>query len=307
MVKFSELIIVVEVTFLGTSGTLPTKERNQVAVHLRHNDNFILWDCGEGTQRQIAHTKTSAFKIDYIYISHLHADHLLGIGGLIQTMQFLGRKKDLVIYGPRGIEEYVKFFIDWDYRERGFKIEIREIFEGVLHEEEDYFIGAFPVKHNCVSYGFIFQEKPGLNLDKDKLKELGLLNNPKCRELKEKGVVSHLGREITVEEVAEPMRRGKKIVYSGDTVACSSLRKASEGADLLIADSAFGEEHRDKSREYMHGTAREMAELAKEAGVKKLVLIHFSNRYRDESLLEDEAREVFENSFAAKDLMKIEV
>lgn len=297
----------VKVTFLGTSGSLPTKNRNPTTIHLKYKDKSILWDCGEGTQRQMTKTNISPFKIDQIFITHLHADHMIGIGSLIQTMEFLGRKEKLMIHGPRGIKKYVEFFKDWDYFSTHFPIETEVMKPGVIHEEEDYEVEAFPVDHSCPTYGLKFQEKPGINLDKDKLKEIGLLNHPKCRELKEKGKVTHEGKEVTLEEVSKPKKRGKKIVYSSDTTACESLERASEDANLLIVDSSFGEDKKENSHEYKHGEAGEMAELAKRAEAKKLVLTHFSNRYEDVSPLEEEAREIFPNTVASEDLMKIEV
>ncbi len=297
----------VKVTFLGTSGSLPTKKRNQIAIHLKFKDRSILWDCGEGTQRQMTKTNISPYKIDEIYITHLHPDHFIGLWGLIRSLEFMGREKELNIYGTRGIKSYVDMFKGGRKTSLNFPVKVKEIEEGTLQEREDYKIEAFPVNHDTPTYGFIFQEKPGINLDKDKLKELNLLNHLKCSELKEKGQIEHEGRKITLEEVAKPKRKGKKIVYSGDTRPCESLKEAAEDADLLIVDSSFGKDKKKKAKDYMHGEAGEMAELANRANVDKLVLTHFSNRYDDESILEEEAREIFENSIASQDLMKIEV
>ncbi|MFW5902612.1 MAG: ribonuclease Z [archaeon] len=300
-------LIEMKVTFLGTSGSLPTKKRSQPSIHLQHGNNSILWDCGEGTQRQIMKTNISPFKINSVYITHLHADHLIGLAGLIQSLQFMGREEKLEVYGPEKIDKYVDFFKNWDYFKLGFNIEVKEVKEGVIKEDEDYVMRAFPVEHRCPAYGYVFEEKPGLNLDKEKLKEIGLFNHPKCRDLKEKGVVEHRGKKIKIEDVRKPEKNRRKIVYSGDTKHCEKLKEASEGADLLIVDSTFGEEHEDKAFEYGHGEAKLMAKLAKEANVDKLVLTHFSNRYEDEKVLEESARGVFKESYAARDLMEIEI
>lgn len=296
-----------KITFLGTSGSLPTKKRSQPSIHLQYDDNSILWDCGEGTQRQIMKTNISPFKIDSIYITHLHADHLIGLAGLIQSLQFQGRKEKLEVYGPVKIGKYVDFFKNWDYFDLNFDIETIEVQEGKIKDGEKYMIEAFEVDHNCPSYGYVFEEKPEINLDKDKLKKIGLLNHPKCKELKEKGEVMYKGKKVSIEEVKKPERKGRKIVYSGDTKPCENLEKFSKNADVLIVDSTFGEEHREKAFEYGHGEAKLMAELAKKANVDKLILTHFSNRYDDEKSLEKEAREIFEKTYAAKDLMEMEI
>ncbi len=296
-----------KVTFLGTSGSLPTKKRGQPAIHLQYKDESMLWDCGEGTQRQLKHTDISPFKINSAYITHLHADHLIGLAGLIQSLQFLDRKEKLEIYGPKGIDRYVEFFKNWDHFNLEFEIDTIEIRKGRIKEREDYEVEAFPVKHSTPSYGFIFKEKPSINLNKEKLKELDLLNHPKCSELKEKGEIEHKGNKIKLEDVKEPEKEGRKVVYSGDTKPCKELERAAENSDLLIVDSTFGEDHKEKSIEYGHGEAKGMAEIAKKANVGKLVLTHFSNRYKDERELEKEAREVFEESYAAEDFMEIEI
>ncbi len=296
-----------KITFLGTSGSLPTKKRNQPSIHLRYKEKSILWDCGEGTQKQIMKTNISPFKIDSIYITHLHADHLVGLAGIIQSLQFQGRKKELEVFGPKKIRKYVDFFKNWDYFNLNFNIKTKEVEEGTVKEEEDYRIKAFPVDHSCPTYGYIFEEKPEINLDKEKLEKLGLLNHPKCKELKEEGQIKHKGKEIKLEEVKKPEEKEMKAVYTGDTRVFESLESVAEEADVLIVDSTFGEEHSEKAEEYRHGEAKKMAEIAKKAEVDRLILTHFSNRYEDEELLEKEAREIFKKSYAAKDLMEIEI
>lgn len=294
------------VTFLGTSGSLPTKKRSQPAIHLSYKDKSILWDCGEGTQQQITKTSISPFKIDEIYISHLHPDHYIGLWGLIRTLDFMGRKNELMVQGPRNLDRYLDVFKGGTKR-LNYPINFKKIQKGTIRKEKSYEVKAFPVEHGVNSYGFKFLEKPGINLDKDKISQYGLLNHPKCRELKEKGEITYKGEKIKLEDVMKPKKKGKKIVYSGDTPACKSLEEAAEGADLLIVDSSFGEDKKNKAKEYKHGEAKEMAKLAKRAEVGKLILTHFSNRYDDESILEEEAREVFEESYAAKDLMEVTV
>ncbi|MEM4221916.1 MAG: ribonuclease Z [archaeon] len=297
----------VEVIFLGTSTALPTKKRNHPAIFLRHLDNYFLFDCGEGTQKQLQIAGKSVFKLDAIFISHLHGDHLLGLGGILQSLAYLGRERELKVFGPKGIKKYVDFFLNWDYFKPTYKVETYEIKEGKIFENEDLEIEAFKTQHTCPNYGFVFLEKKEINLDKRKLEELGILNSPKAGELKEKGFIIHNGRMIKLEEVALPPKHRTKIVYSGDSIVCENLIEKAKNSDLLICDSTFGEDMREKATEYGHMTAKDAAKIAKKAKVKKLVLTHISPRYEDSNILLKEAKEIFKETVLAEDFMVLEV
>jgi ribonuclease Z len=298
-----------EITFLGTSTSAPTKTRNHPAIHVKFlNHNFLL-DCGEGTQRQLILAGISPYKISQIFVTHVHGDHLLGIGGLIQTQGFLGRKDSLTIYGPKGIKKYVDFFANWEYSFRDFDIHVKEIKEGLVYEDEDFRMSAFKVEHtNCPTFGYVFEEKVEINLDKEKLRRLGLEGSPLNKELKEKGKIHWRGKTIYLKEVSKPIRKGIKIVYTGDSNACEEIVKAAKGADILISEATFAEELKEKAHDYGHMTAKDAARIAKKAGVKRLLLTHISPRYDDNpKILEKEAREIFRNTDIANDFMKIEV
>lgn len=297
----------IEVTFLGTSGSLPARDRGQPAISLRYEADSLLFDCGEGTQRQLLLAGISPYDISGIFITHLDADHLLGLPGLLQTMGALGRGKKLQVFGPRGIRRYVDFFCTWDSFRPSYPVETSEIDEGIIFRSEKYEVSAFPVKHfNRDAFGFVFAEKEKINLDKEKLKAVGLLNSPLCRKLLEKGEVLAKGKKVLLGDVAVKTP-GKRVVYTGDSIPCRAIEENSRNADLLIHDSAFAHELAKTAREHGHSTAKQAAETAKRAGAGQLALVHFSTRYKDVSPLEKEAREVFPNSFAAKDFMKVKV
>jgi ribonuclease Z len=294
-----------EITFLGTSTTMPSKTRNTTAIHIQHMDNRLLFDCGEGTQRQMMLANLSVFKLSAIFISHLHADHVLGLGGIIQSMAFLGREKELFIFGPPKIKKYIDFYQNWDYFDCPYKITTKEVKDGKVFDDTDYSVSAFEVEHGFPAFGFVFEEKTEINLDKKKLKKLGLEGSPICRELKEKGEIEWRGKQVRLEDIAAPHKLGKKIAYTGDSKPCPNLAKWSKNADLLICDATFSDDLKQKAHDYWHMTVKDAARVAKEADVGKLVLTHFSPRYEDVSELVKEAKAVFKDTVAAEDFMKL--
>lgn len=300
----------IKATFLGTTCTAPTKERGHPAVHLKYLGHNMLFDCGEGAQRQLMLAGISPFKIGSIFITHLHADHLLGLGGLIQTMSFWGRENEVCIYGPKGIGKFVEFYEKWPYFKCGFPIKVKELVNKtakVVHKTPDYKIMAFPVKHSCPCYGYVFEEVVEVNLDKKKLKKLGLYGNKKCRELKEKGKIRWKGHTVKLEDVTKPSRRPLKVVYCMDTNPLESIVKNVEGADLLICEGTFSDELREKAHEYGHMTVKDAARIAKKANVAQLIITHFSPRYENTDDLKKQAQSIFRNTIVAKDLMEVEI
>ncbi len=295
------------ITFLGTSASIPTKERNLFSIHLQHLNNRFLFDCGEGTQRQMFKAGLSPFKITAVFITHIHADHLLGLAGLLQTMNFLGRKEPLTVYGPEKIKKYVNFFKSWDYTEFGFEIKAKEVKEGKIFENQDCIISAFELKHSAPCYGYLFEEKREINLDKKKFEKLGLKEGPLLKELKEKGEITFKGKKITLEQVAKPKKPGTKIAVVVDTLPIPKIIEKVKQADVLICEATHSDELKEKSHEYFHMTAKDAAMIAQKAQVKQLILTHFSARYENEKTLEEEAKKVFKNTLAAKDLMVIDL
>ena len=295
-----------ELVFLGTGSGIPSKHRNPAAIWLRYEDSCFLWDCGEGTQRQLMTAKLSFMKINRIFITHWHADHWAGLIGLMQTMNLEKRRKNLYIYGPEA-ERFVGDILDLDYWGPRFKvIPINTPFSGSketkLFETKRYVITSIPTVHTIPSVAYCFKEKDRWNVDIEKAERLyGLKQSPLVGKLKREGEIVFKGKKIKLEDVGY-LKRGVKVVYSGDTAYCKNLIKISKGADILIHDATFSEEEDDSK---MHTCASDAAKIAKEAGVKMLVLTHFSRRYQNVKLLEKEAKRVFDNTLVAEDFMKI--
>jgi ribonuclease Z len=297
------------IIFLGTGGSLPTRNRNPSAVMVNREGELILFDCGEGTQQQMMRAKTGMMNLSSIFVSHFHADHFLGIPGLIQTMSFMGRKDPLLIYGPEGTREFTELFKALGYFT--LKYEIRGILlkPGDIVERENYIIQALKTEHSIPSLGYALIENPRPGrFNREKAIELGIPPGPLFAKLQKGNPVEFNGKFVKPEDVMGDLRPGRTIVYSGDTRPCDTILEASKAADVLIHDGSFADEMADWAKESKHSTAGEVANLAKEAEVKKLILTHISSRYTDdaEPLLIDSMK-IFENVIIAEDLMEIEI
>ncbi len=296
------------IIFLGTGGTLPTPNRNPSAILINREGETMLFDCGEGTQRQMMRAKTG-MKLSSVFITHFHADHFLGIPGLVQTMSFNGRTEPLDIYGPVWTKQFTNLLVDLGYYKLGFSINSHELKDGDAIDKGDYFIRAIGTDHGIPSLGYVIEEKKRTGrFKREKAVELGVPVGPLFSKLQRGEPVIINGRKILPSQVVGKPRRGRKLVYSGDTRPCKSIEKASLKADLLIHDGTLAEELRDWAVETKHSTSREAALLAKKAKVKQLILTHISSRYSEstEPLLKD-ARDVFENVRIAEELMEIEI
>ncbi len=297
------------VIFLGTGGSWPTVKRNVSAIAVKRGGEILLFDCGEGTQRQIQKSGLSYMQIKSIFISHFHGDHFLGLPGLIQTMQLNDRKEPLTIYGPRGISRIVEIVKNLGYFRPSYEIVGKDVDEGDEIRFNGYSVRPFRVEHNVPALGYVLEEdmRPG-RFNKKKALELGIPEGPLFGRLQRgESIKLKDGRVITPDMVLGPPRPGRKVVYTGDTKPCNKVVEFARNADLLIHDATFLSDLEDIAIEYGHSTARQAAEIAKEANVDKLVLTHISPRYMDERLIEKEAKEVFKNSIVARDFLKLEV
>jgi len=298
------------VTFLGTVSGIPSLKRNHPAIALEYFTDYrdvLLFDCGEGTQKQLMKSGISFMQINNIFISHWHADHFAGLIPLIQTMNLEKRNNPLTIYGPEA-ERFVSDIIDLGYFGLRFPVKAVNVpFEGseiaTVEETEDYKITSIPVFHSVPSVAFCFQEKDKWNINEDKLKKFGLKRGPWLKKLKRTGKVEWKGKKVRIEDVGY-VKKGLKVVYSGDTKPCKNVVKISKNADLLIHDGTFLEEDVGSKA---HADVKEAAKLAKKANVKELVLTHISRRYTDLKELEDEAKKVFKSSKVAYDFMKVKI
>jgi len=298
------------VTFLGTAGSLPTPERSPSAVLINREGKLILFDCGEGTQRQMMRAKTGMMRLDYIFITHHHADHILGIPGLLETMAFQGRKDPVTIAGPVRTAEVVGLFDRLCYYSRKFPVRALELEAGDIVRMDGYEVEAVRTAHSVPSLGYCLREdeRPG-RFNRARATELGVPPGPLFGRLQRGETVEvESGKTVRPEDVMGPSRAGRKVVYTGDSRPTMEIEEASRGADLLIHDGSLDDKMADWAMETMHSTAGEAAELARRAGVRRLVLTHISSRYSDDvgPLLAD-ARRHFQEVLVAEDLMKIEI
>jgi len=296
-----------DIVFLGTGSGIPSKKRNPAAIWMRYEsdkEHIMLFDCAEGTQRQMMRARVSFMRINRIFITHWHADHWAGLIGLMQTMNLEGRKKPLYIYGPEA-ERFISDILDLDYWGPRFQVipkNVPAIGQRITEvvRERDFVIYSTPVNHSVPAVAYCFKENDSWNVDLKKAGRYGLKQSPLIGKLKKKGKISFKGKTVRLKDVGK-MRHGLKVVYSGDTKSCSNLNKLSKDADILIHDATFLEE-RDAR---MHAGVKDAAETAKKVGVKKLVLTHFSRRYQDLEPFQKEAKKVFKNTVIAEDFMKL--
>lgn len=297
------------IVFLGTGGSWPSAKRNVSSVAVKRGSEIILFDCGEGTQRQFQKSKLSYMQISKIFITHFHGDHFLGLPGLIQTMQLNDREIPLNIYGPKGMNGLLDQILSLGYFKPNYKIISHEIDEKDVLDFGEYKIDIIRVKHGIPALAYALEEKnrPG-RFNKPKALELGIPEGPLFSKLqKGESIVLKDGRKIASNMVLGPPRKGRKIVISGDTVPLSKMIDFAKDADILIHDATFDSSLEDVSSDYGHTTASQAAEIAKKAKVGKLYLTHISPRYNDCRKLEDEAKKIFKNSFVPKDFQEVNV
>ncbi len=297
------------VIFLGTGGSLPTRNRNPSAIMVNRKGELLLFDCGEGTQQQMMRARTGMMSLSSIFVSHFHADHFLGIPGLIQTMSFIGRKEPLLIYGPEGTREFTELFKAFGFFNFKYEIYGIQLKPGDIVERKDYVIRALKTEHSIPSLGYALIENPRPGrFNREKAVELGVPPGPLFAELQKGNSLEIDGKFVKPEDVMGSLRPGRTVVYSGDTRPCESILEASRDADLLIHDCSFSDEMTDWAEESGHSTAGEVAALAKEARVRRLILTHISSRYTDdvEPILTDSIK-IFKNVIVAEDLMEVEV
>jgi len=293
-----------KVTFLGTSAAVPSANRAMPSIALKY-DKLFLWDCGEGAQREMMRRGVGYGGVEAIFITHLHLDHVMGVFGLIETVRMNTEREKIAIFAPRGFERMLAGISPTMGWEPSF-LDIREMHEGELYRGKDYSISAFRVRHQKRdAFGLVFAEEDKNKFHEAKAKKLGL-KGKMFTEIQKNGFVKIGKKKIKLEDVSW-VRKGIKVVYTGD--CCYDLRNAeiAAGADLLIHDATFGEDLKDEAELRGHSTATEAAEIAKAAKVGELVLTHISGRYKNGKELEKEARKIFKNTIAAVDGTVIEI
>lgn len=297
------------VTFLGTGAATPTVDRNVAGLAVQREGEMILFDCGEGTQRQMMRYGVG-FSFREVFFTHYHADHILGITGLLRTMGLQDRTAGVTLYGPKGAQHILGAAISLGIERNKFPVEIVEIRPGDRLKRAEYDIVVFGTEHRADTVGFALAEHT----------RLGRFNPARARELnvpegnlwgrlhRGETVVLEDGRTITPADLVGAPRQGRTVVYSGDTRPCAAVVEASRNADLLIHEATFSTEEEARAKETGHSTAAEAARIAAEAGVRQLVLTHISPRYtREAPELLAEARAVFPKVTIARDGFTVDV
>jgi len=298
--------IEMQILFLGTSSMVPTKERNQSGILINHGNEGILVDCGEGTQRQLKIAGAKLTKVTKILISHWHGDHVLGIPGLIQSMSAAGYEKTLRIYGPTGSKKFMKKMFEVFVFDRKIKIEVNEIKRGKFFENNEFILESETLKHNVETLGYSLREKGKRKINLKYIKKMKVPEGPLLGKLQNGKNVVWKGKKIRVDKATYEVK-GNKITIISDTVPCKGADKLAKDSDILICEATYTSELENKGLKYGHMTAKQAAELAKRSKSKKLVLTHFSARYKNVNILEKDARDYFINVFCAKDFMKIDL
>ena len=285
---------------------VPTKERNQIAVFLSYGSEGILFDCGEGTQRQFKIAGISLPKVTKILISHWHGDHVLGLPGLIQSLSSMDYSNKLEIYGPFGTKKRMEKMFDTFVFDKRINFVVTEVKNGIFFENNEFQIESYSLEHGVETLGYRFIEKDKRKIDMKMVKKLGIPVGPLLGRLQQGRSIEYNNKKIVPDD-ATFIENGKKIAYITDTLLCDNCYKIADDVDLLISEATYSSKLVDKSEEYGHMTARQSAQLANKSNAKQLVLIHFSARYKNTQELEEDARDIFDNVICAKDFMKIEL
>ncbi len=296
-------------TFLGTGAATPTVDRNVAGLAVQREGETILFDCGEGNQRQMMRYGVG-FSFTEIFFTHYHADHILGVTGLLRTMGLQDRTAPVTLYGPRGAQRILGAAIALGIERNKFPVEINEVKPGDRLRREQYDIVVFETEHRPDTIGFALAEHTRLGrFNPERARELGVPEGPLWGRLhKGETIVLEDGRSVAPADLVGAPRRGRTLVYSGDTRPSLAVVEAARGADLLIHEATFGSDELERAKETGHSTAAEAARVAVEAGVRRLVLTHISPRYtRDAPELLAEARAVFPETVIARDGMNVEV
>ncbi|MDD4300201.1 MAG: ribonuclease Z [Methanomicrobium sp.] len=298
------------VYFLGTAGALPTPNKNPSCIMIRRGSDTLLFDCGEGAQQQMMRARTG-FTVDAVFITHWHADHYLGLPGLVQTMSFMGRKEPLMIYGPKWINEFVANLEGISRTKLGFKIIANEIKDNSVIPFNGYTVRAFSSKHGmpCLGYILAEDERPG-RFNRERAIELGVKPGPLFGKLQQGQTVTVKidGTDATINpyDVMGMPRPGRKIVYTGDTRPdCENWKQWGADADLLIHDSTYDDSEKERAAEVFHSTAGEAGEIASEINAQRLALVHISSRYTNMTNHIRDAEQTFKGEILAPDDLSV--
>lgn len=300
-----------DVFFLGTGAGVPAKLRNVTSVALKlleERGAVWLFDCGEATQHQILHTNIRPRRIEKVFITHLHGDHIYGLPGLLSSRSFQGGDSDVTVYGPKGLKDYLEISLKVSKTYLKYNLKVVEIEEGVVFEDNQFVVEARLLEHGLPSFGYrvVEKDRPG-TLKVDQLHALGVKPGPIYKQIKEGEVVTFNGKLLDPLDFLGTPQKGRIVTILGDTRPCEAVITLAEGADLLIHEATFSEEDSELAHEYYHSTTVQAGDAARTAKVKKLCLTHISSRYDREGgeRLVQEARTVFPESIIAEDFLEV--
>ncbi len=296
----------IEILFLGTSCMQPTKNRNHSSILLSYGSENILLDCGEGTQRQLKIAGFAATKLTKILITHWHGDHVLGLPGLMQTLGANEYTKKLKIYGPKGTKERINHMLKAFVFDCKIDYEVFEVESERFFESKEFYLEALPLEHSVPCIGYRFAEKDRRRIKVAKVKELEIPDGPLLGKLQEGKAITFRNKKYDPDDLTY-LVHGKVIVYVGDSILCNNAIMLAEKADLFICEAAYVSKDEKKAEQYKHMTAKQAALVANKANVHKLVLTHFSQRYKEISEIADDARTYFDKVVCAEDFMKLKI
>ncbi|MBT2656493.1 ribonuclease Z [Bacillus sp. ISL-18] len=300
--------------FLGTGAGMPAKLRNVTSIALKlleERGAVWLFDAGEATQHQILHTSIKPRRIEKIFITHLHGDHIYGLPGLLSSRSFQGGETGVTVYGPKGIKEYLQVSLSLSQTYLKYPLTVTEISEGIIFEDEQFKVEARRLDHGIPSYGYriVERDRPGTLLA-DKLKEAGVQPGPIFRKIKNGEIVTlEDGRVIEPDKFLGPSQKGRIVTILGDTRYCENSRWLAQDADFLVHEATFAKGEEQLAFDYFHSTTRQAAEIAKQASCQQLCLTHISSRYDRQAWLElvGEAQEIFPQTVIAEDFKEFNI
>ncbi|MBN1502674.1 ribonuclease Z [Candidatus Woesearchaeota archaeon] len=295
-----------EIIFLGTSCMVPTEERNHSSFLIEYNGEYLMFDCGEGTQRQLKAAKIKPGKLSKIFITHWHGDHVLGLPGLMQSLAFSEYEKTLEIYVPRNTKKYFDYMVKAFIQNTVVDYAVTEIKDEKVLDTKGYRIEALALHHSIECLGFSFVEKDRRRINLPFVKKLGIPQGPLLGKLQNNKEILWKGKKVSAKDATKVVK-GKKIAYITDTLLCSNCHELAKDSDVLICDATYASDLEEKAKEYKHLTAMHAAQIASQNKVRRLIITHFSQRYKTADKILEEAKSIFPNTVAAYDFMKVKL
>ncbi|MCR4327020.1 MAG: ribonuclease Z [Nanoarchaeota archaeon] len=297
----------VEITFLGTADQIPSKGRNHTSILINFNEENVLVDCGEGTQRQFRKAELNPCKITRILITHWHGDHVLGLPGLLSTLASSGYNKTLFIYGPKGIDEKIRKMLEVFNFYKNYEIKVKEVESGVLLDQKDFFISCEEMEHGVPALSYSFTVKGTSRIDKAKLKKSGLPEGPLLQKIKEGKDVTYNGKKFKAKDLIYE-EENKKVSVVLDTKLNKRILPFVKDSDIFISEGTYSKDLEKEAEEHLHMTVSQAAEIAKKGKVKKLIITHVGSRHsKNIKELLSEAKGIFKETTLARDFDKFEI